>query len=776
MGLTRVFNTFFFLLYVSISYSQNDYFDNFEPLKSKGELPVDFTKRTSNKVSDAIDDQISVNDDIHTRRTKENFLLRSNYMIDNLLMSGNVLFGDPVTKYVNKVANRVLKDEPVLKEKIRLYCIKSNITNAFATNQGMIFITTGLLAQLENEAQLAFIIGHEINHFKNKHVINSALENNKIITSSKRKKLSQDQTIIQLSSYSKSLELESDSIGFYFLKNAGYDLEEALSSFYVLQYSELPYDEITLKYDKYETTELVFPSKIKLDTLIAINFEVDEDDSKSSHPNLNLRRSKLENLLEINENTNNNVDFIISEDEFIKIRDLCRFESTRIDLKNLDYIKAFYHANYLANSKPKNTYLQKSIAKSLYGIAKFKASNNYYNFAKKYTKYEGAISAYYHFFEKAPKDLISALAIKEIHKTNKNKPDHHLDILLYDLVKDFVADHNDETFDFDIYFPLEIITNKIDSLETDIDSSAVQIVDIENESKYDKLKRIRENQKKKKTSTKKEKTDQNYSQFIYTNYTYRDEIKLLFEAAKVEIEEEIAEKKRDDEKYDHLNSLEKKRALKKDRKEKLDSWKRHNEIGAEKVVFVDPFYYNVDERKGIKLENSEDKKFDFYTQITEIGELTKLETEILSPKLCKEEDADKINHLSICNDWIEELADIEDIDDDLDFIPSQSEYMKAISKTYGTDNFAFSGVIDYKKKKKFTSRTFLSAVIPYGWPLFIGWLVKPQHEVYYYTYIFNANTGKLKVDKVYTMKRKAMEANINSFMYDNFLTIKTAKQ
>jgi len=73
-------------------------------------------------------------------------------------MSGRVLFGDPVSEYVNTVADKLLENEPELRSKLRFYCLKSNVTNAFATNQGMIFVTLGLIAQLENEAQLAQVL------------------------------------------------------------------------------------------------------------------------------------------------------------------------------------------------------------------------------------------------------------------------------------------------------------------------------------------------------------------------------------------------------------------------------------------------------------------------------------------------------------------------------------------------------------------------------------------------------------------------------------------
>ena len=154
-------------------------FENYKPLQSTGIVPADFTTLSFDKVQadvDAIDQSQSRSD----RKTKERFYLQSNYFIDDLLLSGRVLFNDPISQYVEKVGNKVLEHEPELQGKIRFYTIKSTVVNALATNQGIIFINLGLIAQLENEAQLAFVLSHELIHYKNNHVLNAYVENTKI--------------------------------------------------------------------------------------------------------------------------------------------------------------------------------------------------------------------------------------------------------------------------------------------------------------------------------------------------------------------------------------------------------------------------------------------------------------------------------------------------------------------------------------------------------------------------------------------------------------------
>lgn len=77
--------------------------------------------------------------------------------------------------YVNQVARDVLtkSGNDSLIDKIDIFILKSNKVNAVAMQDGSIFITVGLLAQVENEAQLAFTIAHEITHVILQHSLDS---------------------------------------------------------------------------------------------------------------------------------------------------------------------------------------------------------------------------------------------------------------------------------------------------------------------------------------------------------------------------------------------------------------------------------------------------------------------------------------------------------------------------------------------------------------------------------------------------------------------------
>lgn len=83
---------------------------------------------------------------------------------------GLVLHDPTLQSFVDSTGNRVLGGRPA-PEKVsyRFFVLRDPAVNAFALPNGSVYITTGLLALLENEAQLAAILGHETAHVYERH-------------------------------------------------------------------------------------------------------------------------------------------------------------------------------------------------------------------------------------------------------------------------------------------------------------------------------------------------------------------------------------------------------------------------------------------------------------------------------------------------------------------------------------------------------------------------------------------------------------------------------
>jgi predicted Zn-dependent protease len=57
---------------------------------------------------------------------------------------------------------------------LRVYIIDTPDWNASCSPNGMVFVNTGLLLQMKNEAQFAFVLGHEITHYLHRHSLERA--------------------------------------------------------------------------------------------------------------------------------------------------------------------------------------------------------------------------------------------------------------------------------------------------------------------------------------------------------------------------------------------------------------------------------------------------------------------------------------------------------------------------------------------------------------------------------------------------------------------------
>ena len=84
------------------------------------------------------------------------------------------LYDDPLLgTYLNGVAQKVVpievRNQGLLK--VRVYTIKDPSLNAFTYPTGSVYVHTGLLARMENESELATVLGHEITHATNRHAL-----------------------------------------------------------------------------------------------------------------------------------------------------------------------------------------------------------------------------------------------------------------------------------------------------------------------------------------------------------------------------------------------------------------------------------------------------------------------------------------------------------------------------------------------------------------------------------------------------------------------------
>ncbi|GAB5565861.1 MAG: M48 family metallopeptidase [Winogradskyella sp.] len=145
---------------------------------------------------------------------------------------------------IDNVGNKLVQSSIAKKTpyKYEFHLLADNKTiNAFALPGGQIFITYALFSKLENEDQLAGVLGHEIGHVLGKH------SNERITDSQKWKtivmgagaidmgQIAQQYGHGQLLQNGRDDELESDKLGVHFMIEAGYNPEEMIGVMQILK-------------------------------------------------------------------------------------------------------------------------------------------------------------------------------------------------------------------------------------------------------------------------------------------------------------------------------------------------------------------------------------------------------------------------------------------------------------------------------------------------------------------------------------------------------------
>ncbi len=91
--------------------------------------------------------------------------------LDRQYARKGLILDDPsLQAYLDGVGNRVLGARQVPGQvQFRFRVLRDPMVNAFALPNGSVYVTTGLLALLENEAELAGVLGHEVGHVFDRH-------------------------------------------------------------------------------------------------------------------------------------------------------------------------------------------------------------------------------------------------------------------------------------------------------------------------------------------------------------------------------------------------------------------------------------------------------------------------------------------------------------------------------------------------------------------------------------------------------------------------------
>ncbi len=161
---------------------------------------------------------------------------------------------DPRAALVREVGQKLVQRSDAAKspyvDTFQFHLLEDELVNAFALPGGQIFITTTLFEELQNEAQLAGVLGHEIGHVIHRHSaehmakqgLGQALVGAAVVGSSGEDGAGRfagvaaqmANQMLQLK-YGRDDESESDTTGIDYMAKAGYDPRQMLGVMEVLK-------------------------------------------------------------------------------------------------------------------------------------------------------------------------------------------------------------------------------------------------------------------------------------------------------------------------------------------------------------------------------------------------------------------------------------------------------------------------------------------------------------------------------------------------------------
>lgn len=90
---------------------------------------------------------------------------------DEIKTTEEIIVNDTITKTINKLIKPLCIENGIEQDSLKIHVLKNNEINAFALPGNHLVVYTGLIEASKNESALIGVLGHEIAHIENKHVM-----------------------------------------------------------------------------------------------------------------------------------------------------------------------------------------------------------------------------------------------------------------------------------------------------------------------------------------------------------------------------------------------------------------------------------------------------------------------------------------------------------------------------------------------------------------------------------------------------------------------------
>jgi hypothetical protein len=353
----------------SIEIADTDLTTTFKPAQVAGTPPEVYTW-TKEKYQTLPFKNISQTGVDREKATSFQSLYRANMYA--LFWSGNVLFGDDFSVYLNSVKDEILASNSLSdwKQEVTCYAWKTSQTVPKTLVDGSILIPINLLSKVENEAQLAFLISHEIatyQQIKEKHYA-VFLQT----TGSLEQSIGLYDILSEFNATFVKNETLSDLEGYKLFQKTKYNQEDALDLLLIMQFASLDYETRKITPEFFNTAFGELPQSYFEHLSEDIESSVSEIEETKQAAQYESRIEKLSEVLTFKEGQK----FIVaSEPSFSNLSLRAKFENQLIHVEEEKFIKTIKESYSLLKLFPDNQFLKDCVIQSLYSLAK--KENNY---------------------------------------------------------------------------------------------------------------------------------------------------------------------------------------------------------------------------------------------------------------------------------------------------------------------------------------------------------------------------------------------------------------
>lgn len=741
-------------------------FNNYRSIRSGGIIPQKFLTSTTQKYKQDIAEKISRKEKRSKKSVKREFFLESNYEVNEMLLSGRVLFNDPVSVYLNKVMDELLKDDPETRSKVEVYTLKSTAVNAFTYNNGVIFVTMGMIAHLKNEAQLAFVLSHEVTHFKKQHALNRAIVYNDINNArGDYKRTKEEDRLLARSVYSKQNESEADLGGYYIYLKTKYDLKTIDGMFDVLQYSHLPFDQVPFDRKVLETDYLKFPNAYFLKKVTEIQAD-DKDDSLGTHPGVALRREAIISISKLESNMGRK-EFIVSEKDFFTTQKICRYELSTLYNSNTKYEAALYNTYLLLKQNPDSKYLKICMAKALYGLSKFSNALNFGDVHYRPEEIQGESQQVYFLFENLTQKEKNALAVCYLWHLKQQYPDDkEIEALTADIFHEMVViNYNDKSYFSATANTLADTTKEKDLTATEEKSKQQKTSYVKNGKHYHIHRSL--------SATNDSSRTESFAKYAFADIIRNPDFVSAYDMYAKDIPPAVDAPK---DKRSVRKALKEQARL--ERQKEREEWRAEKKgrmaLDLNKVLIINPEYFSIDYSytSPSLVMATESKQKEFNKNVKESATAAGIDFTLIDKKDLDSSSSATFNDIAVLNNYLTETSRY----GKMHFVNYMATDVQDVVKKYGTPYFCWTGMTTvghFNPLKAYKVELVLASLALYPFlPLSLHSLFRTDKETVIYNRIINATNGNLVYEGTKSYRYRGKDDIVRSGLYDLYLQFK----